>query len=70
MECVVIGPEDPLANGFADMFMKIGISTVGPVSNLAQIEKSKGFTRELLSKYGIDCCNHSNIRNCDSLAFS
>ena len=55
VECVVIGPEDPLANGFADMFMKIGISTVGPVSNLAQIETSKGFTRDLLSKYGIDC---------------
>ena len=48
VECVVIGPEDPLANGFADMFMKTGISTVGPVSNLAQIETSKGFTRDLL----------------------
>ena len=35
--------------------MKTGISTVGPVSNLAQIETSKGFTRDLLSKYNIDC---------------
>ena len=55
VECVVVGPEDPLANGFADMFMKTGISTVGPVSNLAQIETSKGFTRDLLSKYRIEC---------------
>jgi len=55
IECVVIGPEDPLAHGFSDMFLKAGVSVVGPTKDLSQIETSKGFTRDLLSKYGIDC---------------
>ena len=55
IDCVVIGPEDPLANGFSDMFQKKNISVVGPLKVLAQIETSKGFTRDLLSKYDIDC---------------
>jgi len=54
IDCVVIGPEDPLANGLADKFWKKGISVVGPVKELAQIETSKGFTRDLMNKYGID----------------
>lgn len=48
--CVVIGPEDPLALGFSDAFWKKGIPVVGPVMSLAQIETSKGFTRDLLNK--------------------
>ncbi len=53
VHCVVIGPEDPLANGMADMFWKHDIPVVGPTRQLAQIETSKGFTRELLEKYNI-----------------
>ena len=54
IDCVVIGPEDPLANGLSDRFWRKEISVVGPVKILAQIETSKGFTRDLLKKYGID----------------
>ena len=54
IDCVVIGPEDPLANGFSDVFWKKGIPVVGPLRILAQIESSKGFTRDLLAKYNID----------------
>ena len=54
VRCVVIGPEDPLANGMADMFWKHDIPVVGPTRQLAQIETSKGFTRDLLEKYNID----------------
>ena len=35
-------------------FWRKEISVVGPVKILAQIETSKGFTRDLLKKYGID----------------
>ncbi len=48
--CVVIGPEDPLALGFSDLFLSKGIPVVGPTKNLAQIETSKGFTRDLLGR--------------------
>ena len=48
IDCVVIGPEDPLALGFSDSFLSKGIPVVGPTKLLAQIETSKGFTRDLL----------------------
>ena len=54
INCVVIGPEDPLALGLSDLFWKKGIPVVGPLKELAQIETSKGFTRDLLNKYKID----------------
>ena len=52
--CVVIGPEDPLSLGFSDAFWKKGIPVVGPHKLLAQIETSKGFTRDLLNKNDIN----------------
>ena len=54
VRCVVIGPEDPLANGMADMFWKHDIPVVGPTRELAQIETSKGFTRDLLERHSIN----------------
>ena len=48
--CVVIGPEDPLALGMSDLLWSKGIPVVGPTKLLAQIETSKGFTRDLLAK--------------------
>tara|TARA_Y100001970_G_scaffold83919_1_gene105985 strand:- start:551 stop:1861 length:1311 start_codon:yes stop_codon:yes gene_type:complete len=54
VRCVVIGPEDPLSLGFSDAFWKKGIPVVGPLRLLAQIETSKGFTRDLLNKNGMD----------------
>src|SRR3989338_5367335 len=51
----VIGPEDPIASGIANTREEVGIPTVAPLKSLAQIESSKGFTRNLLKKYGIDC---------------
>ncbi len=53
IDCVVIGPEGPLANGYSDIFWKQKIPVVGPTQLLAQIESSKGFTRDLLRKYDI-----------------
>jgi len=49
----VIGPEAPLAAGVVDALWAVGVATVGPTKSLARIESSKGFARELLTKYGI-----------------
>ena len=54
IDCVVIGPESPLANGSSDMFWNNKIPVVGPIQELAKIESSKGFTRDLLNKYKIE----------------
>jgi phosphoribosylamine--glycine ligase len=49
----VIGPEDPLQNGVVDVLGELGIPSVGPTKDLARLETSKTFTRNLLAKYGI-----------------
>ena len=50
---VIVGPENPLYAGVADALWDANIKVVGPKKNLAQIETSKAFTRELLSEYKI-----------------
>ena len=49
----IIGPEKPLAKGVADALWSGGVKTVGPKKNLAQLETSKAFTRDLLKEYDI-----------------
>lgn len=52
----IIGPESPLEAGVADNLWEAGIPAVGPRKALAQIETSKAFARELLTKYNIPAC--------------
>ncbi|MEO7030206.1 MAG: phosphoribosylamine--glycine ligase [Acidobacteriaceae bacterium] len=61
----IIGPEAPLAVGVADALWAIGVPVVGPTRNLARIESSKGFTRELLSKHNI--AGNLFFKRCESL---
>lgn len=49
-----IAPDDPIGAGLADALEAIGIPSVAPKKNLARIESSKGFTRMLMEKHGID----------------
>lgn len=49
----VIGPDDPIGNGAADALLEIGVASVAPLKNLARLESSKSFTRDLLEKYKI-----------------
>lgn len=53
IDLVVIGPEDPLVNGLADILRAEGIAVVGPGKDAAQLEGSKSFTRELLNNAGV-----------------
>ena len=49
----IIGPENPLQNGVVDSLWNLGVGVVGPKKDLAQIETSKTFTRNLLKKHSI-----------------
>lgn len=51
----VIGPEDPLAEGLADIFWNAGIPCVGPKKAGAQLEASKDLSKEFMEKYGVAC---------------
>lgn len=50
---VVIGPEAPLVDGLADSLRAEGIPVFGPSKAAAQLEGSKGFTKDLCERAGI-----------------
>ncbi len=50
---VVVGPEAPLVAGLADRLRTDGIDVFGPSAAAAQLEGSKGFTKDLCAKYDI-----------------
>ncbi|MGE0279730.1 MAG: phosphoribosylamine--glycine ligase [Rhizobiaceae bacterium] len=50
---VVVGPEGPLVDGIADPLREKGIRVFGPSKAAAQLEGSKGFTKDLCAEYGI-----------------
>ena len=49
----IIGPENPLENGVADALLGVKVKVVGPKKDLAKLETSKAFTRDLLREYNI-----------------
>lgn len=50
---VVIGPEQPLAEGIADALREEGIDVFGPSQAAAQLESSKGFSKDLMQRHGV-----------------
>ncbi|WP_442754690.1 phosphoribosylamine--glycine ligase [Methylocystis sp. JAN1] len=50
---VVIGPEQPLIGGLVDALTRAEILAFGPTQAAAQLEGSKGFTKDLCREYGI-----------------
>jgi phosphoribosylamine--glycine ligase len=50
IDLIVVGPEDPLADGIVDYFRERNILIVGPTKAAAQIESSKIFARNLMAE--------------------
>ncbi len=50
---VVVGPEAPLVAGLVDDLTAAGIKAFGPSKFAAQLEGSKGFTKDICAKFGI-----------------
>ena len=50
---VVVGPEDPLVNGLVDRLEAEGIKAFGPSAAAAQLEGSKGFTKDICAEFDI-----------------
>lgn len=53
IDFVVVGPEGPLVLGVVDALKEAGIPAFGPTKAAAALEGSKGFTKDLCSKYNI-----------------
>lgn len=71
-ECsmVVVGPENPLADGLADSLWDAGIPTVGPKYDAAQLEASKDIAKEFMNKYGVACAKSKTFTDqAEALAY-
>lgn len=53
IDFVVVGPEQPLGLGLVDRLEAAGIAAFGPTRAAAELETSKGFTKDICAKYGI-----------------
>jgi len=63
IDFVVVGPENPLAEGIVDELEKAGIGAFGPTKEAALIEASKSFTKSFLKKYGIPTAEYETFDN-------
>src|SRR5437762_1608801 len=52
-DLVVVGPEAPLAEGFADRMAQRGVPCFGPVQAAARIESSKAFAKGVMLAAGV-----------------
>ena len=53
VDLTIIGPEAPLAEGLADRLRAEGRAVFGPSRAAAQIEASKAFSKEIMTKAGV-----------------
>jgi len=58
---VVIGPEGPLVAGLADLLRENGVLTFGPDKAAAQLEGSKGFTKDLCARENIPTAGYTRF---------
>ncbi|MXP26420.1 phosphoribosylamine--glycine ligase [Altererythrobacter indicus] len=62
---VVIGPEAPLVDGLADSLRSEGVAVFGPSKAAAQLEGSKGFTKDLCERANIPTAGYIRTTSLD-----
>ena len=65
-DLVIVGPEQPLAEGLADRLRARGYDVFGPSASAARIEASKGFSKDLMAKYNIPTARYKRVRDVPS----
>jgi phosphoribosylamine---glycine ligase len=70
VDLVVVGPETPLAAGIVDDLADAGIKAFGPSKQAAQLEGSKGFTKDLCREFDIPTGAYRRFNSAkDALAY-
>ncbi len=62
---VVIGPEQPLADGLADRLAEEGIAAFGPSRAAARLESSKAFTKDFCIRHNIPTAGYRTVTDMD-----
>ena len=63
IDLVVVGPEAPLVAGLVDDLTTAGIKCFGPKQAAAQLEGSKGFTKDLCAEFGIPTAAYGRFKD-------
>jgi phosphoribosylamine---glycine ligase len=63
IDFVVVGPEAPLVAGIADALRAADIAVFGPSAGAAQLEGSKGFTKDICARYNIPTGAYQRFNN-------
>jgi phosphoribosylamine--glycine ligase len=63
IDLVVVGPEAPLVSGIADDLATAGIVCFGPSRAAAQLEGSKGFTKDFCREFGVPTADYQRFRD-------
>ena len=63
---VVVGPEAPLVDGIADSLRAHEIAVFGPSAKAAQLEGSKGFTKDLCRLKGIPTADYARFSDAET----
>ncbi|WP_070935091.1 phosphoribosylamine--glycine ligase [Edaphosphingomonas haloaromaticamans] len=63
---VVIGPEAPLVAGVGDLLRENGVLVFGPDAAAAQLEGSKGFTKDLCARENIPTAAYARFTDADA----
>jgi len=63
IDFVVVGPEAPLVAGLGDRLRAAGIAVFGPSAAAAQLEGSKGFTKDLCARFNIPTGAYQRFNN-------
>ena len=66
VDFVVIGPETPLVAGLVDDLAKAGIKAFGPSKQAAQLEGSKGYTKDLCREFKIPTADYQRFTDAES----
>ena len=66
VDFVVVGPEDPLADGIADKLWRVGVPVVGPKAKDAALEASKDLSKQFMTKYGVACAASATFTDADA----
>lgn len=70
IDLTVVGPEVPLTMGIVDTFQEAGLEIFGPNRAAAQIEGSKGFSKDLMAKYHIPTAAYQSFtEHSDAVAY-
>lgn len=65
IDLTIIGMDDPLVGGLADVFEEAGLRVFGPRKNAAILEGSKAFSKDLMKKYQIPTAAYETFDDAD-----